>query len=321
MKILPLIFALSIASFGTFNFAQASESLQDALPTNVIITTVNQVAEVLNENYVYPEIATQMQEHLNQQVSAGEYDNSHSLRELITSIESDLRKVSGDGHIDLLLAEDSVDRTSPVLSITKSQEKIHAEIFSENGNDMKIGYLQINTFSGNLQTEDQLVQAMKRVADTDSLIIDLRKNGGGDPKLVALLSSYFLEADTLLWSILDRNGDQILEVRSQGNTNRFTGDLCILISYETYSAAEAFAYTLKHLGRACIVGAASGGGAHLIDMMRVNDVIDFRIPVVRAYNYITKSNWEGVGVIPTIKVEASEAKTAAIEYLINTNHN
>ena len=88
-----------------------------------------------------------------------------------------------------------------------------------------------------------------------------------------------------------------------------------LLAIKTYSAAEAFAYTLKHLGRACVVGEATGGGAHLVEMQRVNDEVDIRVPVLRAYNPITKSNWEGKGVIPTISVEASKAKSVAISHL------
>lgn len=317
MKILSLIFALSVFSLVTSNLVHASESTQALLPTDVITTTVSQVSEVLNENYVYPEIATKMQAFLNQQMLAGSYKSSRTQRELTTRIQSDLRDVSSDGHISLLLAEDSVDRTSHVLPKTKSQKKIHTEIILGNGSGEKIGYLQLNTFSGDSETRDRLIKAMENIANSDSLIIDLRENRGGDPNLVALLSSYFLKDDTQLWSIIDRNGDQVIEVRSEENQNKFAGALCILTSYKTYSAAEAFAYTLKHLGRACIAGEASGGGAHLVEMKRVNDAIDIRIPVVRAHNHITGSNWEGVGVIPTLKVKASDAKMAAIEFLNN----
>ena len=75
---------------------------------------------------------------------------------------------------------------------------------------------------------------------------------------------------------------------------------------------------MKHLGRACVVGGeSSGGGAHLVDMERVNDDIDIRIPVVRAHNPITNANWEGVGVKPTLDADPSQAEFAAIEYLEN----
>lgn len=82
----------------------------------------------------------------------------------------------------------------------------------------------------------------------------------------------------------------------------FAGKLCILTSIKTYSAAEAFAYTLKHSARAVIIGEATGGGAHLVNMLDVNDQIAVRMPVARAYSPITKANWEGSGVIPDISV-------------------
>ena len=121
----------------------------------------------------------------------------------------------------------------------------------------------------------------------------------------------------MLWSIIDRDSNSVLDVQSSNSIYRYAGHVCILTSRKTYSAAEAFSYTLKHLDRACIVGENTGGGAHLVDMMRVNDEIDIRMPVVRAYNPITKSNWEGIGVAPTLKTRATNADKAAIKYLKN----
>lgn len=47
----------------------------------------------------------------------------------------------------------------------------------------------------------------------------------------------------------------------------------------------AFAYTLKHLDRASIVGEKTGVERTLLSMMRVNDDIDIRVPVVRVYSH------------------------------------
>ena len=202
------------------------------------------------------------------------------------------------------------------MSKRDSQSKIHAEIVPSEASS-SIGYLQLNTFSGNKETKSNIIKAMESIASSDVLIIDLRKNTGGDPNMVALLSSYFVEDNTRLWSNLDREGEQVIEVRSKNNKNKFSGDLYILTSFETYSAAEAFAYTMKHAGRAHIVGETTGGGAHLVEMMRINDDIDMRVPVVRAYNHITESNWERVGVIPNLIVDSVDAKKAAIEHYNN----
>jgi len=81
----------------------------------------------------------------------------------------------------------------------------------------------------------------------------------------------------------------------------------------TFSAAEEFAYDLQQLKRAIIVGEHSGGGAHMVTRMIINDDFYIFMPFAGAINPITKSNWEGVGVIPDIEVNSDDAlKTAHI---------
>ena len=316
MKIISFIVVLGVFICGAFKLTFASNIEETQLPARFVETTVAQLSDVLDKNYVYPEMAQQMNAYLKQQFLAGKYDDSRTHRELVKQMQTDLRQVSDDGHISLLLSEDSVDRTTVVVPLTEEQSKIHAEVVSDNITS-NIGYLQINTFGSAEKTNDGLVKGMESIGSSDFLIIDLRENRGGDPNMVALLSSYFVEDNSLLWSIVDRNGEQQLEVRSASNRNKFKGGLCILTSRKTYSAAEAFAYTMKHAGRALIVGERTGGGAHLVDMMRINDKVDMRVPVARAYNHITDSNWERVGVVPDIIVKATDAKEAAIEYFNN----
>jgi len=316
MKTLSLIALLiAQASVGLLATSFASQLEQRSLSAKEITATIDQVSLVLDDYYVYPDVAKEMAIFLRKRNSDGDYQRSQTQGELIVKVQSDLRAVSRDLHISLRMAADSIDRASHILPKTKTQQTVDARFISQKGYTKKVGYLRVNKFSSDLQTKNLLIDAMKKLATSDALIIDLRENLGGDPNLVALLSSYFLEDDTHLWSVFDRDAKQVFEARSIGNSEKFIGDLCVLISNKTYSAPEAFAYTLKHLDRACIVGEASGGGAHLVEMRRVNNEIDIRIPVARAYNSITQSNWEGRGVIPTIDVPASKAKEAAIEFL------
>jgi hypothetical protein len=88
-------------------------------------------------------------------------------------------------------------------------------------------------------------------------------------------------------------------------------DVYILTSSRTFSGAEEFTYNLKHLKRATVVGEATGGGAHLVSGRRINDQFMIAVPNGRPINPITKSNWEGAGVEPDVKVSADQALDVA----------
>jgi retinol-binding protein 3 len=59
------------------------------------------------------------------------------------------------------------------------------------------------------------------------------------------------------------------------------------------------------------VGETTGGGAHPGGPRRINDHFSVWVPSGRAINPVTKTNWEGTGVEPDIKVEAKQALKAA----------
>jgi retinol-binding protein 3 len=83
----------------------------------------------------------------------------------------------------------------------------------------------------------------------------------------------------------------------------------VLTSTQTFSGAEEFTYNLKNLKRATIVGETTGGGAHPVVGHRIDDHFMIGVPFARAINPISKTNWEGTGVEPDIKVPAAAALT------------
>ena len=85
----------------------------------------------------------------------------------------------------------------------------------------------------------------------------------------------------------------------------------MLTGRRTFSGAEEFAYNLQALKRATIVGDTTGGGAHPGGMQRVADHFGVWVPTGRAINPITKTNWEGTGIEPNVKVPAAEALSTA----------
>ena len=99
---------------------------------------------------------------------------------------------------------------------------------------------------------------------------------------------------------------------------KFTNkDIYVLTSNYSFSGAEEFSYNLKNLKRATIVGETTGGGAHPGGMVRLHEHFGVFIPVGRAINPITKTNWEGTGVEPDIKTPKEQALKTA--YLMALN--
>lgn len=85
----------------------------------------------------------------------------------------------------------------------------------------------------------------------------------------------------------------------------------MLTSHTTFSAAEAFSHDLKMLERATLVGETTSGRGHMAMGRRIDDHFMIRVPDIKAVNPISKTNWEGTGVEPDVKVNAADALATA----------
>jgi hypothetical protein len=88
-------------------------------------------------------------------------------------------------------------------------------------------------------------------------------------------------------------------------------DVYILTSKFTRSAAEEFAYDLKTLGRALIIGEATRGDAHDEEDVAILDEFVLSLPEGRAVNPVTNTNWEGIGVQPDVMTPVTKALDTA----------
>jgi C-terminal processing protease CtpA/Prc len=152
---------------------------------------------------------------------------------------------------------------------------------------------------------------MSLLGDTDALVIDLRTNFGGDPATVALFASYLFDERTRLNDIYYRSTDKTTQYWTSntlaGPKYGSTKKVYLLVSHDTFSAGEDFAYALKNLKRATLIGATTGGGAHPTSARRLTDNFAVIVPNGRSLSPITQTNWEGVGVSPDIAMDPKRA--------------
>ena len=156
--------------------------------------------------------------------------------------------------------------------------------------------------------------ALALVAGTDAVIFDLRDNGGGSPAMVGYLIGHFTPDGADIYNTFKGRGADTNErptVPIATTARRLTVPLYVLTSARTGSAAEAFPYTLQAARRATIVGEASGGAANPGGPAQAGDGFSVFVSSGRPVNPITKTNWEGTGVIPDVAVPAADALVKA----------
>jgi retinol-binding protein 3 len=181
-----------------------------------------------------------------------------------------------------------------------------------------VGYLDLRGFADPALAGDLAAAAMTLLAEAGALIVDLRRNGGGSPAMIALLSSYLFDEPTHLNDLRWREGPagerpQQFWTQAYVPGRRFGGakPVYVLTSGETFSGAEEFAYNLQSRRRATLVGATTRGGAHPGGLFPLDPPwgahVAVAVPTGRAINPVTGTNWEGSGVAPDVAVPPEAA--------------
>jgi len=295
--------------------AQPNKSISDkSYKTDVL----NKIAGLLEEQYVLPEMAKIFAEEFKKKYEHGSYESYADPKEFAEQVTADLRSITKDQHINFRLIESS-DIGENTESSLHHPVRYHRLGIKENKGFHKlewikgnIGYLDIRRFYYYPDIRDRAIAAMKFLSNADAIIIDLRENGGGSGDY---LSSYFLEHPTQLNGWYSRKDDLLKEfwTSKEIGIERLTDvPLFLLTSNRTFSAAESFAYDMKARMRATIIGDPTRGGAHSVDLFKIDDQFEIYISTARAINPITGENWEGTGVIPDILVPSESALDTAI---------
>jgi C-terminal processing protease CtpA/Prc len=300
----------------------AADRTIDAAERRVVI---DGVLDRLKEAYVFPDTAVAMERAIRARQRRGEYDRITSGRAFAESLTAHLQAVSRDLHLRVrhraepFPVEDNRDEPSP-------DDRARARALGQRVNfgferverlPGNVGYLEIRSFGfDTADVSEVAATAFTFLGNTDALIIDVRRNGGGSPFMVAQVSSYLFGPDSvhlnsLYWRPGNRTDDFYTRTKLRGTRYGPDKPVYVLTSRNTFSGAEEFAYNLQALKRATIVGDTTGGGAHPGGMRRVTDHFAVWLPTGRAINPITKTNWERVGVRPEVAVPSDQALRTA----------
>jgi retinol-binding protein 3 len=281
---------------------------------------IDGLVEKILKIYVYPDVAKQMEQAIRDRQAKKEYDTVSSGLELARVLTRHLRDVCKDDHLSV----DFFAQGIPYDSEKKPDPRV-VEEFRQSGMrgnyafkkverlEGGIGLLQVDGFYPAEWIAETAAGAMAFLANSESVILDLRQNSGGQSG-GGLLCSYFFKEETHLTDFYNRPENTTRQFWSYpvAGAEKFADkDLYILTSRRTFSAAEGLAYDMQALKRATIVGEPTRGGAHGTTIYRITDHFSASIPFCRGINPATKTDWEGTGVKPDVAVPADQALLTA----------
>lgn len=286
-------------------------------------STIERLCQLMNDYYVFPEVAKETENHLKKQLSNGEFNNINDVEAFAEALTKSVQSINHDKHMRIRPARKRVapdnspeGLTEDIIHNIQRRRRQAAGFHEVSRLEGNVGYIDLRGFAGTQIGIPMADSYMKLISDTDALIIDLRKNGGGSPSMVQYLCSYFFDDHRHLNSLYWREGDRTEEfwtLDEVGGKKLPDIPLVLLTSSYTFSGAEEFSYNMQTQKRATLVGETTGGGANPGGTIPINEKLSVFIPSGKAINPITKTNWEGVGVVPEIKTTPEEAYDKAVE--------
>jgi retinol-binding protein 3 len=318
-KRLFIILAIMVTRFSgiaQFSPNQPDLSISIQEKKQIIDTIINTITDA----YVIPEIAFAIEKEISIQLKKGFYNNITSSKEFADTISSQLIRLSNDKHLRILFSHDKVpyktEKEAPLPDFIKTFAIENNYGFNKiNILEGNIGYINIVGFFPFDESTNKAIAAFDFLSETQALIVDLRENTGGFSGLANFILSYFFDNKPVhFFDFTFRKENRLEQAWSSfyiPGKRYLNKPVYVLTSAQTFSAGEAFAYILQANKRASVIGAQTGGGANIGDLIRLSDHFVMNIPVGRGISPITNTNWEGVGVKPDVDVPYEKALTTA----------
>lgn len=296
--------------------------------------TVEELAQKLQDIYVFPDVAKRYADMLRANVAAGAYDGFASGRALAEKLSDDLNAVSPDRHLRVTLRRPPpLVRNAGVSSAPPRPAFPWKPVEEVRWLAPGIAYIRFNVFPGDEATVAAVKSFMTEHADASTIIFDNRTHhGGGLDEMNAMFPYLFAKEATLVtMDTRESNFDgtdgpglrrvagpegvvrhEHFVVPSKTEQRLFNAKVFVLTSPRSASAAEHMTLALKHTGRATIIGETTGGAGHYGGFRPVGDKFDVFIPEGRSFDPDTGKDWEAVGVDPDVAVAADRALVEAL---------
>ena len=150
--------------------------------------------------------------------------------------------------------------------------------------------------------ESAVDELMQKARKRQTLILDLRGNGGGAETILQQMIGYFFDRDIKIGDVKGRKETKPLMAKTRGKSV-FNGKLIVLVDSESGSAAELFARVVQLEKRGTVIGEKTSGlvmqGTYISHKSGLDLVFYYGVSVTTADLIMTDGkSLERVGVTP-----------------------
>lgn len=215
----------------------------------------------------------------------------------MTTASNDIKGEEGTKVTIELLRENQ----SLKYEITREKVKVNqvdGRVISNN-----IGYIEFTSFDETTANDFKVKFEELNKKGIESLIIDLRNNGGGIVDEALEIADYVANKDSVLLYEVDKNNNET--VKKAKSTPIINMPVVILTNENTASASEILAGALKDLGKAKTVGTTTFGKGVIQQILKLSDGSGLKV-TIEEYQTPNRNKIHGVGIEPDEEVKLPE---------------
>lgn len=205
----------------------------------------------------------------------------------------------GDKIIVEVLRAESLETMSKTLTLNKYELATTSSNIL-NVNDRKVGFIKLNAFMNDSHEPFLNQLSILEQENIDSLIVDLRDNGGGELTTLKKIADALIPNKKMIFSSKYRNSNKTNYYSELNNKKPY--NIVALINQNTRSSAEILAGALNQSGGYDLIGTSTYGKGVI---QSPKELVDGSLLLFTTQKWFTPNgeNIEGIGLNPTFKVE------------------
>lgn len=275
-------------------------------------TIVDSLARAVEHQYVDADTGRRIAELLRARAAAGAYDSVSNVARFAAQLTADLQSVNNDRHLSVQYIPPGAPAFQPGSFADREQ---HFGLYRLEALPGNIGYLEVGGFSSDTAgAREAITGALRYLEAFDAVILDLRRNRGGTAQGSNFLLSHFTGPEPIpVLTQTNREGQRRTRytLAAVPGPRRPDVPLFVLTSGLTAAAGEDFAFVLKNLKRAVVVGERTRGAGHDVRFVDLGGGFVAGISWARVADPQTGKEWERVGVEPDVVADTNAALDVA----------